>query len=122
MDEIYSKAVQVNVHLGEGDERTDVAVEAVNRLANASVNATVAKRIGKWYETMGIEYVELATMVREYEEIAEEVMRKLSAPDLLKGTEKRVVLFCPEDISYPFQHVTVKLLTRIRLFSRIPIR
>jgi hypothetical protein len=92
MDEIYSKAVQVNVHLGEGDGRTDVAVEAVNRLATASVNATVAKRIGEWHEIMGIEYMELATMVREYEEIAEEVMRKLLAPDLLEGTEKRVIL------------------------------
>jgi ADP-dependent phosphofructokinase/glucokinase len=102
MDEIYSKAVQVNVHLGEGDERTDVAVEAVERLANASVNATVAKRIGKWYETMGIEYMELATMVREYEEIAEEVMRKLLAPDLLEGTEKRVILFVQKTSAIPF--------------------
>lgn len=102
MDEIYSKAVQVNVHLGEGDERTDVAVEAVNRLATASVNATVAKKIGEWHEIMGIEYMEVATMVREYEEIAEEVMRKLMAPDLLEGTEKSVILSVQKTLAIPF--------------------
>lgn len=46
MDEIYSKAIQVNVHLGEGDEKIDEACKAVKRLAAACMTVLEAERIG----------------------------------------------------------------------------
>jgi hypothetical protein len=64
MDEIYSKAVQVNVHLGPGDEKSDVAIEAVNMLIPAYLSAKVAKNAGVGQE---------ATR-RRYEEVADEVL------------------------------------------------
>jgi hypothetical protein len=80
MDVIYNKAMQVNVHLGEGDERTEVAIKAVNRLLAASVAALGAKRLGIGEETMR----------NKYEKVAEEVLRKSFAPSLLEGIEKRI--------------------------------
>jgi hypothetical protein len=69
MDEIYSKATQVNVHLGEGDKRTDEACKAVKRLAAACTAALAAE----------------GTRVEEkrrrwYDYVAEEVLRKFSTP------------------------------------------
>ena len=52
MDEIYNKAIQVNVHLGEGDERTEVAAKAVNKLGAASLAVLGARRIGVGEERM----------------------------------------------------------------------
>ncbi|KAK5685811.1 hypothetical protein LTS10_001924 [Elasticomyces elasticus] len=46
MDEIYSKAIQVNVHLGSGDEKSEVAIAAVKRLMIAYVPALLAKKTG----------------------------------------------------------------------------
>jgi hypothetical protein len=64
MDEIYSRAIQVNVFLGMGDANTDVAVKAVKRLAYAYVLALLAKKSG-----VGVEMTR-----RKYEEIADEVL------------------------------------------------
>jgi hypothetical protein len=64
MDEIYSRAIQVNVFLGTGDANTDVAVKAMKRLAYAYVPALLAKNSG-----VGVE-----TTRRKYEEIADEVL------------------------------------------------
>jgi hypothetical protein len=80
MDVIYNKAMQVNVHLGEGDERTEVAIKAVNRLLAASIAALGAKRLGIGEETMR----------NKYEKVAEEVLRKSFAPSLLERIEKRI--------------------------------
>jgi hypothetical protein len=67
MDEIYSKAVQVSVHLGPGDEKSDVACKAVKRLAYAYLPAKLAQKSG-----IGVE------MTREkYEAVADEVLGKL---------------------------------------------
>jgi hypothetical protein len=41
MGDIYKKAVQVNVHLGEGDPASDVAIAALNKLAAYYVGAKV---------------------------------------------------------------------------------
>jgi hypothetical protein len=78
MDEIYSRAMQVNVHLGEGDEGTGASIESVKRVAAASITAMQAKkvRVGK-----GI-------MSKKYDKVAEELLRKLSIPDLLEEMEK----------------------------------
>ncbi|RYN45515.1 hypothetical protein AA0114_g8965 [Alternaria tenuissima] len=65
MDEIYNKAIQVNVHLGEGDERTEVAAKAVNKLGAASLAVLAARKIGVGEETMR----------RQYEEVADEVLQ-----------------------------------------------
>ena len=75
-DEIYNKAIQVNVHLGEGDERTEVAAKAVNKLGAASLAVLGARRIGVGEERMR----------RQYEKVADEVLRKLSTPDLIGRT------------------------------------
>lgn len=64
MDEIYSKATQVNVHLGPGDEKSDVAIQAVNKLALAYLSAKTADRSG----------VGRQATRRKYEEIADEVL------------------------------------------------
>jgi hypothetical protein len=66
MDEIYSKATQVNVHLGEGDEKIDEACKAVERLAAACLAAIIAKVTG----------VKEEAKLREYDEVAQEVLRK----------------------------------------------
>ncbi|KAH6970949.1 heterokaryon incompatibility protein-domain-containing protein [Ilyonectria sp. MPI-CAGE-AT-0026] len=42
MDEIYRHAVQVNVHLGDGDKASDVACEALKSLSTAYVAAKMA--------------------------------------------------------------------------------
>jgi hypothetical protein len=75
MDEIYSKAIQVNVHLGEGDEKTDEACKAVKRLAAACMAVLEAERTGVGKETTR----------RDYDEVADEVLGKFSTPDLLQG-------------------------------------
>jgi hypothetical protein len=64
MDEIYSKATQVNVHLGPGDEKSDVAIQAVKKLALAYISAMMADRSG----------VGRQATRRKYEEIADEVL------------------------------------------------
>jgi hypothetical protein len=66
MDEIYSKATQVNVHLGPGDEKSDVAIDAVKRLCLAYLPAKMAQKSGIGQK-----------MTRQrYEKIADEVMSK----------------------------------------------
>ncbi|KAK4960535.1 hypothetical protein LTR10_003431 [Elasticomyces elasticus] len=60
MDEIYSKARQVNVHLGFGDEKSDVAIATVNRLATAYLPALVAKNSGIGQELTRRRYEEAA--------------------------------------------------------------
>ncbi|KAK4888176.1 hypothetical protein LTR27_012905 [Elasticomyces elasticus] len=60
MDEIYSKATQVNVHLGPGDKRSDVAIAAVKRLATAYLPALVAKKSGIGQEWTRRRYEEAA--------------------------------------------------------------
>jgi hypothetical protein len=68
MDKIYSKAVQVSVHLGPGDEKSDVACKAVKKLAYAYLPALLAKKSG-----IGAEMTRL-----KYEEVADEVLGKLT--------------------------------------------
>ena len=80
MDEIYSKAIQVNVHLGEGDEKIDEACKAVKRLAAACMTVLEAERIG-----VGEEITR-----NEYNKVAKEVLRKFSIPDLLEGMVNRM--------------------------------
>ncbi|KAJ8109003.1 hypothetical protein OPT61_g7776 [Boeremia exigua] len=65
MDEIYSKAIQVNVHLGSGDEKTEAAIEAVRSLAVASSLALEAKRLGVGEERTR----------RKYDKIVDEVLQ-----------------------------------------------
>lgn len=74
MDEIYSKAIQVNVYLSEGNEKTDEACKAVKRLATACRAALEAKRTG----------VEEETTRRKYDKVAKKVLSKFSTLDLLK--------------------------------------
>jgi hypothetical protein len=68
MDEIYSKATQVNVHLGSGDEKSDVAIKAVKRLVVAYLPAKMAKMSGVGQEVTR----------RRYDEVADEVLGELS--------------------------------------------
>ncbi|KAL6702526.1 hypothetical protein ACN47E_001590 [Coniothyrium glycines] len=46
MDEIYRSAMQVNVHLGRGDEKTDLAVASIKNLANSYLAAKLAQKSG----------------------------------------------------------------------------
>jgi hypothetical protein len=109
MDEIYNEAIQVNVHLGSGDERTEVAIEAVKTLGIASLLALQEKelRATEW------------TMRNEYEKVAEEVLRKSCYPYLLGGTEEPISISVPNTLAISF--ATVSLLTLTRNFSRLPI-
>jgi hypothetical protein len=109
MDEIYNKAIQVNVHLGEGDERTEVVAKAVNKLGAASLAVLAARKIGVGEETM-----------RQYEKVADEVLRKLSTPDLI-GRTADCMSYPQKYTSSPSWLAAVKLLTSIRNLSRIPI-
>jgi len=88
MDEIYNKAIQVNVHLGEGDKRTEVAAKAVNKLGAASLAVFGARKIGVGEETMR----------RQYEKVADEVLGKLSKPDLIGRTA--------DCMSYPHKYTS----------------
>ena len=110
MDEIYNKAIQVNVHLGEGDERTEVAAKAVNKLGAASLAVLAARKIGVGEERMR----------RQYEKVADEVLRKLSTPDLI-GRTADCMSYPQKYTSSPSWLAAVKLLTSIRNLSRIPI-
>jgi hypothetical protein len=64
MDEIYVKATQVNVHLGSGNEKSDVAIKAVKSLMVAYLPAMLAKMSGVGQEVTR----------RRYEEVADEVL------------------------------------------------
>ena len=110
MDEIYNKAIQVNVHLGEGDERTEVAAKAVNKLGAASLAVLGARKIGVGEETMR----------RQYEKVVDEVLRKLSTPDLI-GRTADCMSYPQKYTSSPSWLAAVKLLTSIRNLSRIPV-
>ena len=57
MDEIYRNAVQVNVHLGDGDDASDVACQALKSLSQAYLTA---KTPGPQQEAGRIEYERLA--------------------------------------------------------------
>jgi hypothetical protein len=82
MDAIFNNAMQVNVHLGEGDRKTDEACNAVKKLATACRAALEAKRTG----------VEEETTRRKYYKVAEEVISKLCPSDLFRGTVNRMSL------------------------------
>jgi hypothetical protein len=79
MDEIYSKATQVNVHLGPGDAKSDVAIDAVKRLCAAYLPAKLAQQSGIGQE-----------MTRQrYERVADEVMSRSSVPSLCSFCARR---------------------------------
>jgi hypothetical protein len=70
MGEIYSKAGQVNVFLGLGDEKSDIAVQAVKDLFAALVPAMMAKLNGSTDRTAA----------DHYDYIADDVTSKCSIP------------------------------------------
>ena len=86
MDEIYTKATQVNVHLGPGDDKSDVAVAMVKRLAFAYLPALLAKKSGIGQE---------ATR-RRYEEVADDALGKsnVCTPYWSISCSHRRVLVC----------------------------
>ncbi|KAH7127514.1 heterokaryon incompatibility protein-domain-containing protein [Dactylonectria macrodidyma] len=62
MDEIYRHAVQVNVHLGNGDQASDVACEALKSLAQAYLAAKMAPPHQR------------EALQRKYDELADDVL------------------------------------------------
>ena len=79
MDEIYSKAIQVNAWLGSGDESTEVAVQGVQRLAAAARLALQAKEPGMEQEALRM----------QCQKVAQEVLCESLSSNLFQRTEKR---------------------------------
>jgi hypothetical protein len=92
MDEIYSKATQVNVHLGSGDVKSDIAIEAVKRLFFAYLPALYAKNIGFGQEMTR----------RRYEEVADEVTGESSVCDLCLFSARRFWPVVAFSLEFPY--------------------